>query len=280
MDEEEPLTARGRELLDSPDDQHDEAIVVLRRAVAAREPSAPALLARAYLDRGFRHEVIELLTPRVRAGRSDLALQLADALASVGDVERAEEAYRVAVNGGDVAAMNTFGVFLRHRGRPGEAERMLRRAAQAGDELAPANLVALQYEVSDDPVAALRTAQEWVDENRPSTLLGLAFVRAALGQYDKAEEHYRRAAELGAYRGHIEYALFLQEVREDLQAAERELEAAESEQEPGWALVFGRFLAEVGRSSEARAYLEHAAHWGSVAAVEALEELDGYPDDD
>ena len=38
-------------------------------------------------------------------------------------------------------------------------------------------------------------------------------------------------------------------------------------------------LADI-RSSEARAYLEHAAHWGSVAAVEALAELDGYPDDD
>lgn len=280
LGDDEPLCARGRALLDDPEDRHDEAIEVLRRAVAAREPSAAALLTRAYLDRGFRYEAIELLTPRVRAGRADLALQLADALASIGDVERAEDAYRTAVNGGDVAAMNTFGVFLRHRGRPGEAELMLRRAAEAGDELAPMNLVALQWEVSGDPRLSLRTAEQWADEGQPSTLLGLAFIKTATRHYDEAERIYQRAAELGAYRGHIEYALFLQEVREDLDAAEREFEAAEKEQEPGWALAFGRFLADVGRPAEARAYLEHAAHWGSVAASEALEELDGDPSDD
>jgi Tfp pilus assembly protein PilF len=280
MERQEPLTARGQELLDDPEDRHDEAIAVLRRAVAAREPSAPALLAQAYLERGYRHEVIELLAPRVKAGRSELALPLADALASIGDVENAEEAYRTAVNAGDVAAMNTFGVFLRHRGRPLEAERMLLRAARAGDELAPMNLVALHWEVSEDPRAALRIAEEWADESRPSTLLGLAFIRAAMRRYDEAEQLYRRAAELGAYRGHIEYSLFLQEVRQDGEAAERELEAAEKAQEPGWALAFGRFLAEARRVAEARAYLEHAAHWGSVAAAEALEELDGDPNDD
>jgi Tfp pilus assembly protein PilF len=279
-EEDEPLCARGRALLDAPEDRHDEAIEVLRRAVAAREPSGTALLTRAYLDRGFRYEAIELLTPRVRAGRADLALQLADALASVGDVDRAEDAYRTAVNAGDVAAMNTFGVFLRHRGRPREAELMLRRAAEAGDELAPMNLVALQWEIVGDPREVLRTAEEWADESQPSTLLGLAFVRTATRRYDEAERIYQRCAELGGYRAHIEYSLFLQEVREDLEAAERELEAAEKEQEPGWALAFGRFLADVGRPAEARAYLEHAAHWGSVAASEALEELDGDPNDD
>src|SRR4051794_3139170 len=118
---DQPLTARGQQLIDSAEDRHDEAIAVLRRAVAAREPSAPGVLARAYLDRGFRHEVIELLAPRVKAGRADLALQLADALVSIGSVEQAEQAYRIAVDDGDVGAMNTYGVFLRHRGRPGEA---------------------------------------------------------------------------------------------------------------------------------------------------------------
>jgi Tfp pilus assembly protein PilF len=277
---DQPLSEQGRALIDDEADRHDEAIAVLRRAVAVGEPDAEALLARAYLDRGYRHEVIELLGPRVAAGRSDLALLLADALASYGDVDRAEDAYRIAVNAGDVAAMNTFGVFLRHRGRLREAELVLRRAAEAGDEMAPANLVAVQWEAGGDLRAALRTAEQWADESRPSTLLGLAFIRAAIGHLDEAERTYQLAAKLGAYRGHIEYALFLQEAREDLAAAEAQLNAAELEQEPGWALAFGQFLADVGRPAEARAYLEHAAHWGSLEADHVLRELDGEFDDD
>src|SRR5882724_7225661 len=278
--EADSLTVRGQLLLDDDEDRHDEAIAVLRRAVAAREPAAVALLARAYLDRGYRFEVIELLTPRVRAGRADLALALADALATTAHLDRAEDAYRVAVNGGDVEAMNTFGVFLRHRGRFGEAALMLRRAAEAGHHLAPVNLVEVQWEHLEDSRPAIRTAEYWADESRPSTLLGLAFIRAATRRFDDAEELYRRAAELGAERGHIEYALFLQEVREDLAAAERELEAAEREQESGWALAYGQFLADIGRPDEARAYLRHAAHWGSLEAAAVLEELDGDPADD
>ncbi|HEV7790577.1 MAG TPA: hypothetical protein VGP05_16340 [Pseudonocardia sp.] len=274
------LTARGQRLLDDEEDRHDEAIAVLRQAVAAREPAAAALLARAYLDRGFHFEAVDLLLPRVKAGRTDLALLLADALAGTGDVDRAEDAYRVAVNGGDVEAMNTFGVFLRHRGRYSESTLMLRRAAEAGHLLAPVNLVEVQWEHLDDPRPAIRTAEYWADESRPSTLLGLAFIRTATRRFDDAEKLYRRAAELGAHRGHIEYALFLQEVRDDLGAAERELEAAERDQETGWALAFGQFLADVGRPAEARAYLLHAAHWGSPEAAAVLEELDGDPQDD
>jgi Tfp pilus assembly protein PilF len=275
-----PLTARGQRLLDDEEDRHDEAIAVLRQAVAAREPAAAALLARAYLDRGFHFEAVDLLLPRVKAGRTDLALLLADALAGTGDVDRAEDVYRVAVNGGDVEAMNTFGVFLRHRGRYSESTLMLRRAAEAGHLLAPVNLVEVQWEHLDDPRPAIRTAEYWADESRPSTLLGLAFIRTATRRFDDAEKLYRRAAELGAHRGHIEYALFLQEVRDDLGAAERELEAAERDQETGWALAFGQFLADVGRPAEARAYLLHAAHWGSAEAAAVLEELDGDPQDD
>ena len=276
----ESLSARGQRLMDDDDDRHDEAIAVLRQAVAAREPAASALLARAYLDRGFRFEAIELLVPRVRAGRADLALMLADALASTGDTDRAEDAYRVAVNSGDVEAMNTFGVFLRHRGRLREAEQMLRKAAEAGHEMAPVNLVEVQWEGQPDSRTAIRTAEQWADEASPSTLLGKAFIRAAVRRFDEAEELYRRAAELGAYRGHIEYALFLQEVRDDPDAADREMAAAEQAQEPGWALAYGQFLADVGRQDDARAYLRHAAHWGSLEAAAVLEELDGDPQDD
>jgi Tfp pilus assembly protein PilF len=280
--DDEPLSARGRELLDADEDRHDEAVRVLRRAVLANERAAPGLLARAYLDRGYRHETIDLLLPLVRQGRDDLALPLGDALVSVGDVDRAEDAYRIAVSTGDASSMNTFGVFLRHRGRLKEAEYLLRRAAEAGDEMAPMNLVAVLWEAQKEhqPRAAQHTAERWADESRPSTLLGLAFIHAANGRYDEAEWIYRRAAELGAYRGHIEYASFLQQAREDLAAAEAELAEAEAEQEPGWALAFGLFLADVGRPDEARVYLDHAAYWGSLEAVAMLREMDGELDDD
>jgi tetratricopeptide (TPR) repeat protein len=276
---DDPLSTRGEQLLDGVEDRHDEAIELLRRAVAAGEGSAPGLLARAYLDRGYRHEAIELLTPRVEAGRVDLALQLADALAGTGSIDRAEDAYQIAVNADDVAAMNTYGVFLRHRGRLAEAEQMLQRAAEAGDELAPMNLVIVLWELGD-PQPAIGTAEHWADETRPSTLLGLAFVRAAARRFDEAERLYRRAAELGAYRGRIEYALFLQEVRDDADAAAHEFAAAERAQEPGWPAAYGRFLADVGQPEAARPYLEHAVRWGSQEAAAVLRELDGDPDDD
>jgi Tfp pilus assembly protein PilF len=279
---EEPLSEQGRTLLDADADRHDEAVMMLRKALAAGEYAAPGLLARAYLDRGYRHETIELLTPLVREGRHDLALPLGDALASVGDTDRAEDAYRYAISTGDASAMNTLGVFLRHRGRTKESALMLRRAAEAGDDMAPMNLVAVLWENPEqhEPLAARHAAEKWAEESRPSTLLGLAFIRAANGRYDEAERIYRLAAELGAYRGHIEYASFLQQAREDLAAAEAELAAAEADQEPGWALAYGLFLADVGRPEEARVYLDHAAYWGSIEARAALSELDGELDDD
>jgi Tfp pilus assembly protein PilF len=270
----EDLVGLGRSLLEAEDDRHDEAIVVLRRAVAAQEPEAVLLLARAYLDRGEPHEVVELLSHRVAAGWAALAHLLAEALTVIGDDDRAEEAFRVALTTGDAEVMHDFGSFLRDRVRHREAEQMLRRAARAGSARAVVALVALQWYDLDDPPAATATAEHWADEARPTTLVGLALVRAAAGRYDDAERYYRRAAELGGDRAHLEYASFLQVVRGDLEGAERELAAAEQAQEPDWALVFGQFLAEVGRTEEARAYLRHAAHWGSEDAENLLLELD------
>jgi Tfp pilus assembly protein PilF len=270
----EDLVGLGRRLLEAEEDRHDEAIVVLRRAVAAQDPEAVPLLARAYLDRGEPHEVVDLLSHRVAAGWAALAPLLAEALTTVGDNERAERAYRIALLTGDPEVMHRFGQFLRDQARYREAEQILRRAARAGSAGAVVSLVAVQWDGLGDQHAATATAEHWADEARPTTLLGLALVRAAVGRHDEAERLYRRAAELGAERGHLEYAAFLQAVRGDLDAAERELTAAEQAQEPEWGLAFGQFLAEVGRVEEARAYLRHAAHWGSEEAEELLLELD------
>ncbi|HEY2204235.1 MAG TPA: hypothetical protein VGH99_07155 [Pseudonocardia sp.] len=276
---DEPLSAQGEKLLDADHDRHDEAIDVLRRAVAGREPSAPGLLARAYLDRGDLHLVVALLVPRVRAGRTDLAFPLAEALAGTRDFERAELAFQRAVVAGEVPAMVAFGVFLRDRGRLREAGRMLRKAAEAGSDEAPRHLVAVHWELGE-PELASATAAHWADEARPTTLHAQAFVHAAYGRYARAEELYRQAARLGAHRGHLEYAQFLVDALDDTDAAEIELELAEAGQEPGWAWAFGQFLVATGRVGEARAYLRHAAYWGSIEARQALEDLDGDPQDD
>ena len=270
----EDLVGLGRSLLEADDDRHDEAIVVLRRAVAAQEPEAVPLLARAYLDRGEPHEAVELLSHRVAAGWAALAHLLAEALTTIGDHDRAEAAFRTALSTGDAEVLHDFGSFLRDQVRHGEAEQMLRRAVRAGSEGAVVDLVALQWYDQGNPRAATATAEHWAVEARPTTLLGLALVRAAGGRLDEAERLYRRASELGGERAHLGYASFLQVARGDLEGAERELAAAEQAQEPDWALTFGQFLAEVGRTEEARAYLRHAAHWGSEEAENLLLELD------
>lgn len=275
------LSEQGRRLLEADEDRHAEAIEVLRHSVAAGERDGPALLARGYLERGQRREAAEVLAPQVEAGRTDLAGFLAEVLAGLGQDHRAEQAYLVALDAGDVAAMVDYGVFLRYRGRPLEAAYLFDRAARAGDEVAPMHLVAVHLEALDDLPAARAAAEAYADERRPATLIGLADVRMATGQTDEAEWLYRRAAALGAPRAHLVYGWFLQDVRGDLVGAEREYRLAQRASEPGWANNLGRFLLDTGRSDEAREVLEYGAYWGDDDARAALDDLDGIdPTDD
>lgn len=272
------LSEQGRRLLESAVDRHDEAIEVLRHGVAAGEVDAPMLLARAYLGRGRRREAADLLEPIVAAGRVELAGLLAETLAALGEHDAAESAYVAAVAAGDLVATNDYGVFLRDRGRPHEAAHVLRRAARAGDELAPSNLVAVYLEELDDLASARRVAEAYADERRPSTLVGLADVRLATGRAGDAERLYRRAAELGAHRGHVYYGWFLQDTRGDLAGAEREYRLAQRAGEPGWAYNLGRFLLDTGRAEEGQQLLEYAAYWGDAEAA-ALLDADPSTDD-
>ena len=90
---EGPLSREGRALLD--DDRPEEAVDPLRRAVAAGEPGAPDLLARAYLDSGDWPGCIEWLGPYVEQGHVEFAGRLGVAYAQLGDVDNAEEALRL-----------------------------------------------------------------------------------------------------------------------------------------------------------------------------------------
>ncbi len=275
----EPLCDRARALVAGEPDEdadlerrHRERVALLRRALASGEPSAPALLASAHLDRGERREAVDVLTPMVHTDeRGELAGLLGETLAALGDHDGAEEAFLVGSAAEDPGALNDYGVFLRGRGRTQEAVYVLERAARAGDDLAPLNLVALHLEELADPVVAAELAERFHDEARPSTLIALADVRLAFGREDDADALYRRATELGGACAHIYYGWFLQDRREDLVTAEEHLRVACEVGEPGAAYHLGRFLFDTGRADEAQAWFEEAADAGDQDALDVLE---------
>lgn len=264
----------GQDPVDDPlDDPHGRAEVLLRRAVAQDEWSAPGLLASLHLDRGARGQAVEVLTPAVhRDGRHDLAGLLGETLTELGDHEAAEAAFLRGLDAGDPSATNGYGLFLWGRGRTQEAAYVLDRAARAGDDLAPLNLVTLHLEELDDPVGAAVVAQEFHDEERPSTLVALADVRLATGRVDDAEALYRRATELGAEAAHTYYGWFLQDRREDLEGAEEQLRLAHEHREPRAALHLARLLLDTGRPDDAHPLLEEAAGRGDRDAAALLDD--------
>ena len=272
----EPLCDEARALAAAPDAHSmeglEERIALLRRAVASREPSAPGLLAQAYLDRGDRREAADVLVPAVMSRREpELAGLLGETLAAIGDHEAAEAAFLVGLDAGDPAATNDYGVFLRGRGRTQEALYVLDRAVRLGDELAALNLVALHLEELDDPRTATELAEELLDEDRPATLLALADCRLAAGLVREAGDLYRRAAEGDGPCAHIYYGWFLRDRHDDLAGAEEQLRRAHEVDEPGAPFHLGRFLLDHGRPEEAQAYIEEAARRGDPDALGVLE---------
>lgn len=267
-----PLSREGQAFLDDGD--AEAAVEVLRRAVAAGEPEAPDLLIRAYLDTGHWHCVVDWLGPLVEQGAVHHAGQLGVALAEVGDAEGAEEAFRVAIAAGQVAAANDLAILLRDHDQLVEAVRLLSDAAEQGDPQAGANLSSVLLEAGE-VLQAEKAAQRYLADSRPDTYTALADVRTAQGVEGEAEDLYKRAIELGAVRAHTAYASFLLDVRGDAEAAEDELRAAAAAREPGWAATLGRFLLADGRPEEAREYLVLAQDRGDDSVERDIAEADG-----
>ena len=272
-----PLSASGVALLESG--RTDEGLNTLIRAVAAGEPGADDLLARAYLESGDWNAAVDFLGRLVDSGRVEYAGRLGAALNEIGDYARAESAFRLAMENGDLAASNDLAILLARTGRSDEAVPMLQWGADSGDPQAAANLVELLRE-SGDLRSAMIVAERYVDERRPDTLVALAEMRALDGRVDEAEALYRRAIALRALRGHGAYAAFLLTVRGDAAAAGRELWDAAARREPGSAFAFGQFLVDDGRPDEARTYLAMAAAEGDDDAARLLAELNGEDPDD
>ena len=217
---------------------------------------------------------VGLLSRLVAHGNVRFAGRLGIALARIGDLDRAEGAFRLALDHGELAACNDFAILLTQEGRFNEAVPLLRRAADAGDPQAAANLVELLLEYGDLR-AALQVAERYADESRPDTVVALADVRAASGRADEAEGLYLRAVQLGALRAHTAYGTFQLAARGDAVSAEREFREAALHDEHGWQFTLGRFLVDDGRAVEARPYVAAAAALGDDEAVRLLAEIDG-----
>jgi Flp pilus assembly protein TadD len=274
----EPLSAEGAALIDTG--RAVDAVEILLQAAASGEPSAGELLVRAYLDSGLWRQAADWMIPQIEQGEVRFAGRLGVALAALGDHDGAEQAFRIALSAGEVGAANDLAIMLAGQERLGEAVQVLGNAAAAGDPQAGANLVSLYLE-SGDTMAAIQVAEAYADETRPDTVVALADVRAAQGQYDQADAYYRRAGELGGLRAHTAYGQFLLATRGDEAGAEAEFREAQRHAEPGWASTMAYFLVEAGRPEEARWYLQHAADSGDEEAVRLQIELDGGdPSDD
>jgi tetratricopeptide (TPR) repeat protein len=110
------LSATGAALLEAG--RPDEAVDVLRHAVAAAEPGADDLLARAYLDGGDWFAAADQLGRLVARGQVRFAGRLGVALAQTGDADRAEVAFRLALRHGDLTASNDLAILLARGGTP------------------------------------------------------------------------------------------------------------------------------------------------------------------
>ncbi|NIH80840.1 tetratricopeptide repeat protein [Amycolatopsis viridis] len=272
MHQGEPLTRRGTELRD--EDLHEEAIEVLREAVAAGEPSAPRELAYALLGGARPRDALAVLKAAIGRGRVDLCTVLGSLATELGDYPAAHEAYRKAMDHGDLSALNDYGLLLCDEGNLDEAIAIFRRAAEFGDELAPGNLIALYVEDLNDLAAARDVGERYLSPRYPGVYPALGDVYANLGKLAKADALFRDGVRLGAPRVHQKYGWFLWKHRGDIEAAEREFWAAFDDDEVGWSHALGRFLLSRNRVDEARAVLERGAVWGDVDARELLDELE------
>lgn len=275
-DDSQTLTSRGAALRD--DDRHEEALPILREAVAAHEPDADRLLALTLKETGDLDGAKRVLIAALDHGQTHLACLLGDIADDLQDAELAESAYRKTIDAGDETASNDYGVFLIGQERFDEAIDVFNRAIEKGDSLAAGNLVGLYLDDLGDLDTAERLALRYLDRKHPSTYAAIADVYAEQGRLDEADTMFRTAIELYAPKAHQKYANFLWEKRDDLVAAEREFRLAQDNDERGWGYELGSFLVEQDRHDEAREVLAWAASWGDVNADELLGEIDSEAD--
>jgi Tfp pilus assembly protein PilF len=191
---------------------------------------------------------------------------------AVGDRERAEHWYRIAIDRGEPGALNDFGSFLSEDdSRQEEAELLFRRAAEEGDALAFSNLGGMELDRGDPEAAAawLRQGLEVQGQSGSTALLKLAAAEEQMGNTEAARLLYDRAAAEKVEGAQAARARFLADSGED-DAAEAGFQAALAAGEEGAHYYYGEFLAGRGRIDEAVGHLDQAVEDGSTAAHEEL----------
>ncbi len=158
-----------------------------------------------------------------------------------GDLARAERMYRRAAEAGHAAGMNGLGVVLQERGELTQAEPWYRRAADLGDTNAMNNIGFLLYERED-----LINAETWfyraMAEGNTDGTNNLGHVYRRRGDISTAETLWRRAAEAGNTNAMDSLGTFL------------------TSDDPG-------------RNSEAETWLRRAADAGNISAMRGLADL-------
>lgn len=268
----QPLTRQAAALRDEED--YDHAIPLLEQAVAEGEPDALRLLALSLFESDRAAEAERILSQAVvEEKKHDLASLLGDIADDLGHAELAEDAYRIAIDHGEVSALNDYGCFLRNQERHQEAIAAFNRAIDSGDELAGGNLVLVYSEDLEDLEKAQELGERYLSPSQPKTYTALADVYERLGRLDDAELLYVRAVDLKAPRAHLYFGWFLRDFRENLVAAEAEFRRAREEDEAGWGADLGSLLLATGRQEEAVEVLRRAAEWGDVEAGNLLIEI-------
>lgn len=190
----------------------------------------------------------------------------------VGDRERAEESYRKAVDGDEPGALNDYGAFLSEDdARLGEAEELLRRAAERGDALAYSNLGAMELDRGDPESAAvwLREGLKIEDMAGSTAVLRLADAEERIGDLAAARLLYDRAVAEELTDAYVMRARFLAD-QDEADAAEADFQAGLALDEEGAHYYYGEFLVARDRADEAVGHLHQAVEDGSDAAHELL----------
>jgi tetratricopeptide (TPR) repeat protein len=244
----------------------EEALELYRRAVAAGSSLALANLGLALHEMGRADEAVRTL----EESGSDSPLVL-DALGFIlethDEIERAEAAYRRAVEAGHGDAASRLAGMLEDVGRSAEAEAMYGRAIELGNDEAPAYLGLLLTEQgrTEEAEAVYRAG---LARGSGVVLLNFGnFTADVLDRPGEAEDLYRRAIDRGEWLAHLNLAGLLEERGEVGEAEEHYRTAVEDHGDAKARAPLLRLLVAQRRFTEAEDLAYRLAEQALLASI-------------
>ncbi|MFV0127056.1 tetratricopeptide repeat protein [Streptomyces sp. HMX112] len=240
----------------------------LSKAAEKGDGEAALILSAELMNEDKEFEAAEVLRNAAAAGAGGVALVLADVLAELeGSEEEAERWYRVAVEENIQGALNNYGCFLSlDDGRIEEAEALLLRAVESGDELACGNLGRVYVDEGEDE-KALPWLRRSLAAGNEGILPYLARAEIALGERAAAWEHVLAALKSGDPEAFLSCALYLEKYGDrhpDRSVEEMFMRSLDAGAEAHF--HFAGWLKGQGRSEEAEAEYRAAIEQGEVNA--------------